>query len=148
MSFLGISLGALAFDSCEMSSKATQQLLNFINCELAFGVTPIHPDHVTSFIGPSTTSEATDIGELLSVVKRTLISPEASAAMLTESGDAPYMLRTVPSDRVQVRTRRFMWCDVESVVSLCGMLVHNRLHIICLLVISMQIRLCVWTAVW
>ena len=97
------TIRAVAFDSCADKNLMLQQVLNLEYCQLAFGTPPVSPKRLLAFVGTDTGEQAAALATELTRISRTLVSPAASNAFLSDVTKYPYFLRTVPSDGEQAK---------------------------------------------
>ncbi|KAI0209991.1 putative metabotropic glutamate receptor mgl-1 [Lamellibrachia satsuma] len=97
------TIRAVAFDSFTNKNLILQQVLNLEHCQLAFGTPPVSPSHLLAFVGTDTGEQAAALATELASLRKTLVSPAASNAFLSDVTKYPYFLRTVPSDGEQAK---------------------------------------------
>lgn len=91
------TVGGFVLDSCSRPEKTIENLYSFDTCRLQFP--NVSPRNTIAFVGPDTSTEATDILQLLEDMQRTTVSHAATSPQLGGMGvpDYKYFLRTVPS---------------------------------------------------
>lgn len=135
----GITLGALALDSCESPGVALDQALGFIKGYLA-GENKYHEadfmcndgsiptyrggkfDKVIGVIGGQTSEVSVQMASVLRVIQMPQISYLSTSASLSNREKYPFFLRTVPSDSTQAEAilqilSKFGWTYASVVYS-------------------------------
>lgn len=115
------NIRAVAIDSCADKNRAVQQVLNLEHCQVAFGTPPVSPSHLLAFVGADNGEQAEALAHELGRLNKTLVSPAASSAFLSDIRKYPYFLRTVPSDGEQAKAlvallARRKWNHVQAVL--------------------------------
>ena len=96
-----VTVGGFAMDSCSRDERAVENVYSFETCRTYY--TNVSPRNTVAFVGPELSSQAMEVGKLLSDMKRTLVSPGAKSTMLNDDMFS-FFLRTTPSIKAEVNT--------------------------------------------
>ncbi|XP_067683879.1 metabotropic glutamate receptor 3-like [Haliotis asinina] len=91
-----VSIGGVAFDNCQRTEQAIQNILGFEQCRNRLA--GVDRRQVLAFVGPDTSDEALAAAALMKDMSLTTVSHAATSPELSDGNMYPYFLRTVPSD--------------------------------------------------
>ena len=78
----GINVGAIAFDSCDTSSRVVQTAVNVDGCVVSYGTPSVDAKRIMAYIGPETNKVALDASPVLGSLQKTSMSYGATAVEL------------------------------------------------------------------